>query len=102
MLPVAADDSSSDRKLSQHQGWQREHHRELTGSLPRSIHVLILSRIARSQLPVKHASGTRVIPHFTHKLSQHQGCPIRTLSEQGSIREGSPDRSLGPYMYYLR
>ena len=42
---------------------------QLIGSLSRSIHVLILSRIALSQLPIKHASSTRAIPHFT-PLSQ--------------------------------
>ena len=38
---------------------------QLIGSLSRSIHVLTLSRIARSQLLIKHASSTRAIPHFT-------------------------------------
>ena len=38
---------------------------QLIGSLSRSIHVLTLSRIARSQLLIKHASDTQVIPHFT-------------------------------------
>ena len=38
---------------------------QLTGSLSRFTHVLIPARIARSQLLVKHASDTRVIPHFT-------------------------------------
>ena len=38
---------------------------QLIGSLSRFTHVLILVRIARSQLLIKHASGTWVIPHFT-------------------------------------
>ena len=39
--------------------------KQLIGSLSRFTHVLFSVRIARSQLCIKHASDTWVIPHFT-------------------------------------
>ena len=72
---------------------------QLTGSLSGFTHVLYPVRIARSQLLVNRVSGTRVIPHFTPLSQTALPAPQLSLSEQGSIREGSPDRSLGPSTY---
>ena len=68
-------------------------------------HVLFLTRIARSQLLVKHVSDTRVIPHFTPlsritlwfttnialaliKATQGCGSPIRTFSAILTLHRG--------------